>query len=88
MLSCGINIIMWGSNVIMCDEILSCGGQMLSCGINVIMWDELFSCGMKCYHVESNVIMWDQFLWGSNVVMCDQCSHLGVKMLSCGGQML
>ncbi len=57
MLSCGINVIMWRSNVIMWD-------QCYHVGLNVIMWDqcyhvgsiviicvEMLSCGIECYHV-------------------------------------
>ncbi len=71
MLSCGINVTMWGSNVIMCDQCYHVGvdcyhvGSMLSCGISVIMWDQ-------GYHVGPNVIMCDKMLsYGMN------CYHVG-----------
>jgi hypothetical protein len=46
------------------------------------MWDEILSCGIKYYHL------------GSNIIMLDQCCHVGVEcyhvgsMLSYGGRML
>ncbi len=44
MLSCGINVIMWGSIFIMWD-------QGYHVGPNVIMCDEMLSYGMNCYNV-------------------------------------
>jgi hypothetical protein len=53
-ISCGINVIIWASNIIMWDQcyhvgvkcyhvgsMLSCGGRMLSCEIKVILLGQM-----------------------------------------------
>jgi hypothetical protein len=74
-LSCGINVIIWGSNVIMRDECCLVGSNVIMWELNVIIRDQCYhvwvecyhvgstlSCGVKCYHVGLNFVLLDELL--------------------------
>jgi hypothetical protein len=82
MLSCGINVIMWG-------QMLSCVMKCYHVGSNVIMWGRILSCGINVIMWGSNVIMWDQcYHVGVECYHVDQCYHVGVECYHVGSNVI